>query len=98
MPAADRRADEVYLDEVERCDIYVGLFGNEYGFEDVEGVSPTHREFNKATTLGKPRLIYIKEADDKTKHPKMQALIPPCRSQILLEDRASFQLPFGGTG
>ena len=24
-PAADRRPDELYLDEVERCDVYVGL-------------------------------------------------------------------------
>ena len=30
-PATDRRPDELYLDEVERCDIYVGLFGDEYG-------------------------------------------------------------------
>ena len=27
VPAIDRRADEVYLPEVEWCDIYVGLFG-----------------------------------------------------------------------
>ena len=31
MPAKDRRADHVYLEEVERCDIYLGLFGYEYG-------------------------------------------------------------------
>ena len=41
VPASDRRPDEVYLGEVDRCDIYVGLFGNEYGFEDAHGVSPT---------------------------------------------------------
>ena len=35
VPAADRRADEVYLDEVERCDIYLGLFGNDYGYEHI---------------------------------------------------------------
>jgi len=40
VPAADRRADEVYLDEVASCDIYLGLLGDEYGFEDAEGVSP----------------------------------------------------------
>jgi hypothetical protein len=34
LPAADQRADEVYLEEVKRSDIYLGLFGNEYGFED----------------------------------------------------------------
>lgn len=27
IPAKDRRADQVYLEEVERCDIYLGLFG-----------------------------------------------------------------------
>ena len=34
VPATDRRPDELYLDEVERCDLYVGLFGKEYGAED----------------------------------------------------------------
>ncbi len=33
VPAADSRADELYLDEVERCDLYLGLFGNEYGYK-----------------------------------------------------------------
>ena len=27
VPASDRRPDALYLDEVERCDLYVGLFG-----------------------------------------------------------------------
>jgi len=38
----------VNLDEVGECDIYVGLFGNEYGYEDAGGVSPTEREFAHA--------------------------------------------------
>mgnify|MGYP006309912793 CR=1 FL=1 len=25
LPASDRRADEVYLDEVRRCSVYVGI-------------------------------------------------------------------------
>ena len=49
VPASDRRADDLYLEEVERCEIYVGLFGEEYGSEDAEGVSPTEREFDQAT-------------------------------------------------
>lgn len=40
VPAADRRAYEVYLDEVDHCDLYLGLFGDDYGYEDAEGVSP----------------------------------------------------------
>ena len=42
VPASDRRADDLYLDEVTRCNIYLGLFGNDYGFEDEKGVSPTN--------------------------------------------------------
>jgi len=59
LPASDRRADEVYLDEVDHCAVYIGLFGQEYGFEDGKGVSPTEREFDRATTKGKARLIFV---------------------------------------
>ena len=31
LPAGDRRADQVYLEAVERCNIYLGIFGYEYG-------------------------------------------------------------------
>ena len=41
LPASGRRADEIYLGEVDRCDIYLGVFANDYGYEDTEGVSPT---------------------------------------------------------
>lgn len=49
LPAIDQRADAVYLAEVDRCAVYLGLFGNDYGFEDNEGLSPTEREFDRAT-------------------------------------------------
>lgn len=83
VPAIDRQADEVYLHEVERCDIYVGLFGEEYGNEDENGYSPTHREFDLATLLGKHRLIFVKGADDGGKAPKMQALIKAAGGQVV---------------
>lgn len=83
LPASDRRADEVYLDEVDRCDIYVGLFGKEYGGEDADGHSPTEREFERASSKGKVRLIYIKGMDDKARHPKMQALIRKAGAQLI---------------
>ena len=60
LPASDRRADDVYLDEVNRCGIYLGVFGNEYGPENAEGLSATEREFDRATATGKTRLIYLK--------------------------------------
>ena len=75
VPASDHRPDALYLDEVERCDLYVGLFGNEYGTEDEEGVSPTEREFNHATTIGTHRLVFVKGVDDGARDLKMRGLI-----------------------
>ena len=43
LPAKDQRVDAVYTEEVSKCDIYLGLFGLQYGTEDAEGISPTER-------------------------------------------------------
>jgi hypothetical protein len=83
LPAADARADAVYSDEVDRPALYVGLFGNAYGFEDAEGVSPTEREFDRATQQGKPRLIFVKGVDDRVRHPKMAALVRRAGEQLI---------------
>ncbi len=83
QPATDRRADDLYLDQVSRCDIYIGLYGQQYGAEDAQGVSPTEREFNLATAKGKPRLIFVKGVDDKGRHPKMAALVRKAGSQLV---------------
>ena len=81
-PASDRRPDQLYLDEVERCDIYAWLFGTDYGSEDNEGVSPTEREFDHATAVGVHRLIFVKATDDE-RHPKMQALIRKAQAGLI---------------
>ena len=44
LPAGDRRADQVYLDEVKRCDVYLGIFG--YGQERCLGKDRNHRQRN----------------------------------------------------
>ena len=82
-PASNRRPDELYLDEVERCDLYVGLFGWVYGSEDEAGVSPTEREFDHATALGVHRLIFVKGVDDGARHPKMRALIGKAQARLI---------------
>lgn len=83
LPASDRRADAVYLAEVDLCSIYVGLFGYEYGFEDDHGVSPTESEFERATSAGKPRLIFVKGKDDRQRHTKMRSLIRKAAQQLI---------------
>ena len=92
LPAADRQAKTVYLDKVAACDIYLGIFANEYGWEDDEGMSPTELEFDEATVRQKPRLIYVKGADDEAKQPRMKALIRRAGSELIrrrFEDSAS---------
>ena len=83
VPASDRRPDAVYLDEVRNCDLYLGLFGEDYGSENPAGLSPTHLEFNEATRLGKARLVFVKGATDDAKHPKMRALLRDAASSLI---------------
>lgn len=83
IPAKDRRADELYLDEVEKASIYIGIFGNEYGLPGKKGLSPTHMEFLRATELQKQRLIFIKGADDSQRKPPMKALIKEAATQLV---------------
>ena len=71
-----------------RCDIYVGLFGLKYGSEDVEGVSPTERKFNRATELGKVRLIYLRSVSDEGRDPRMAKLIAKAEKEVV---RKSFE-------
>jgi predicted HTH transcriptional regulator len=83
IPAKDRRADQVYLEEVERCDIYLGLFGYEYGNEDPQGLSATEREYNHATQLGRTRLIYVWGADEKRRAAKMKKLVSKAGNALI---------------
>ena len=75
VPASDRRPGEAYLDEVERCEIDVGLFGTGYGFEGGCRVSPTEREFTRAAEPAKHRLTFLRGTEGSERHPKMRALI-----------------------
>ena len=91
VPAADRRADDLYLDEVRRSELYVGLFGNEYGgIEDAEGLSASEREFNLASETGRYRLIYVKGTSDDARHPKMRAFVVKAQAGLI---RKRFNTP-----
>ena len=81
MPATDRRPDDLYLDEVERCEW--GCSGCDYGTEDERGISPTEREFDHATALGKQRLVFLKATEGTNRHPKMQALIDKAEAGLV---------------
>lgn len=82
LPAADRRADETYLDEVSASAIYLGLFANDYGSTDDKGVSPTEHEFDRATDDFIYRLAFIKGSDDSRRAPAMKKLIGKVSNQL----------------
>ena len=73
VPELGRRPNELYLYEVVRCDLYVGLFGSDYGTEDRDGLSPPNRRFYRATTRCLHHLIFVERSDTRLREPKMQA-------------------------
>lgn len=87
--AQDRSAQGVYLGEVRDSDIYLGLFGNEYGFVDADGVSPTEREYDLATELGKYRLAFVKRASS-ARVPKERAFVAKVEKGVTRKSFSSF--------
>ena len=64
-PAAKKRPGEIYLPKLADTDIYIGLFGAQYGNRVPEGeMSPTEREYDVATAHGLTKWIYV--FDDET--------------------------------
>ena len=90
MPAKPQSAEQVYLSEVEQSDIYLALFGFNYGFEDEQGVSPTEREFDLASDLHKDRLIFVKRGDDSTRNAKEVALINKAQQCVVRKSFADY--------
>ncbi len=86
LPSMDQRADKVYLREVEQSDVYLGLLGKDYGFENAEGLSPTEQEFNHATGQHKTRLIFLTNHPIKERHPKQADFVSKVQ-EVLVRKR-----------
>lgn len=88
VPANTNSRGKVYIEEVKESDIYVGLLGESYGFEDEAGVSPSEREYDQAKKENLPRWIFIKDGKGIPRHPKEMAFIHKieedvCRKKFL---------------
>ncbi len=83
LPPKDRRPDEVYLDMVQKSDIYVGLFGSKYGKPHAGGVSPVEQEYLCARQHSKHRVILIKEMDASARDSRMNALILKAQNEVV---------------
>ena len=82
IPAQDRKSDDIYLSEVKKRDIYIGILGNKYGWKNADGKSPTELEFEHATKTHRERLVFVKGLDDFTREPEMAALVRKSESQL----------------
>ena len=63
-------SDKVFTERVEKADIYIGLIGNEYGFEYAGGISATEFEFNRFNDKNPNSYFFVKmddDADDNSK-------------------------------
>ena len=82
IPAGDRKPDDIYLREIEQRDIYLAIFGNEYGWKNKDGKSPTELEFEHATKTHRERLIFVKGNDDTAREPEMARLVARAGRQV----------------
>jgi predicted HTH transcriptional regulator len=80
-PAKSKSAEKAYLDEVRKCDIYLGIVGSVYGNVKKSKISPTEAEFREAKAKHKDILVYIKgeNEEDKKRDQGVQKLIKEIR-------------------
>ncbi|HBJ38859.1 MAG TPA: ATP-dependent DNA helicase, partial [Planctomycetaceae bacterium] len=60
-PASPKEATKECLEEIESCQYFTLIVGNEYGYAEGE-LSITHLEYRKAKQLGLPYFVFIKGA------------------------------------
>ena len=82
VPAQERKADGVYLAEVDACDIYLGIFGRTYGNVDSSGVSATEREYLRAAKRHKTRICFIDKSAGDTE-PRQAAFISRVNEDVV---------------
>lgn len=81
-PATGRKTSSVYLKEVESSDIYMGIYGDEYGFQNKAGISPTEQEYNLAHKQNKECLIFVKR-DSTKRQAKEKAFIKKVEQDVV---------------
>jgi len=65
LPAQDKSAQSAYLEQAAKSEIYLLLLGEQYGYQDAEGISPTEREYDTATANHAYRIAFIKSVTSR---------------------------------
>ncbi len=82
LPAAAQRPSEVYLDEVRESQIYLVILGQEYGYEDANGVSPTELEYECAKENHLYKIAFIKGDSSLERHSKQKAFVSKIQTEL----------------
>ena len=90
ISAKNQSPESVYLEEVKHSDVFLLLLGKEYGYEDVDGVSPTQKEYEAATEHNIYRLAFLKQEEDVDRHPKMNAFITQISDKVIYNSFFSY--------
>jgi len=85
IPAQDRTAFNVYIEEVKQCDIFITLLGKKVGFEFEDGSFPTQQEFETATKYNKYRLVFLLNVNENDRHKKINLLIKKVSEDLIYE-------------
>ena len=81
VPAKSRASQDLYLQEAKGSDVYLGIWGDQYGGDGKGKVSPTEAEFREARKAKKNILVFIKGADDKAREEGVRNLIAEIKDQ-----------------
>ena len=90
IPAQDRTAFNVYIEEVKQCDIFITLLGKKVGFEFEDGSFPTQQEFETATKYNKYRLVFLLNVNENDRHKKINLLIKKVSENLIYGKFSSY--------
>lgn len=83
-PASDSKTQEIFLRAAGESEIYVGIWGLQYGNAAEGETSPTEQEFDAATSKNRYRLIFVKELEDgETRDPREAELIRRAEGEVV---------------
>ena len=88
VPAQERNAAGVYLDEVAESDIYLGILGALYGNVNAKGVSATEQEYNEAGKRHKERICFVMKADKREQ--KQERFVEKVNAEIVRKSFSTY--------
>ncbi|MFL5381859.1 MAG: DUF4062 domain-containing protein [Longimicrobiaceae bacterium] len=86
LPASDSSAVEYALDEMDKADVYIGIFAHRYGYVPAgQDLSLAELEYDRAGARGIPRLLFLMHDDHPVRPSDVEAGPGAARLKALKE-------------